>query len=303
MGFFDSFGFGDLFGAGVKLAGGALSESSANERAEKNIAAQKEFAQHGVSWKVDDAKRAGISPLVALGASTSSFSNVVGGEGKFGDAVGDASQDISRAINAGSNHEQRGIQLAAAKLELEGKSLDNDIKRADLAAQVRKATSPAVGPPSPVGGNRWLVDGQGDTSVVNPANGLVKSSPFKQTTPEPGVMHMEPGANPEVGFARGSNNAYTPIPGQQIKEQIEDSPAEYVWFARNYILPLLGLNESPPNIPPPSGYRWGMGPDFAYHLYPVGPQKFGDMFGPGMDFGSFKRRLKALSGRLPRVTD
>lgn len=294
---------GGLIGSGLKLLGGSEAEKSADARAAQNIASQKEFAQHGVSWKVDDARRAGISPLAALGASTTSFSNVVGGEGKFGDAIGDASQDVSRAIQSTSNREQRGLQLAAAKLEIEGKSLDNDIKRAELASQIRKGTSPAVGPPSPVGGNRWLVDGQGDTGLVNTGNGLVKSSPFKQTTPEPGVMHMEPGANPEVGFARGSNNAYTPIPGQQIKEQIEDSPAEYVWFARNYILPLLGLNESPPNIPPPSGYRWGMGPDFAYHLYPVGPQKFGDMFGPGMDFASFKRRIKALSGYLPRTRD
>lgn len=302
MAFFD-LGLSDLVGGALKLGGGMLAESSANERADKNIALQREFAQNGVSWKVADARRAGISPLAALGASTSSFSNVVGGEGKFGEAVGSAGQDVTRAIQSTSNAEARNIQLAGAKLDLETKQLNNDVLRAELASKVRQSTSPAVGPPSPVGGNRWLVDGQGETIGVDSTKGLVKPSPFKQTSPEPGQMHMEPGANPEVGYARGVGGAYTPIPGQQIKEQIEDSPAEYVWFARNYILPLIGLNESPPNIPPPPGHRWGMGPDFSYHLYATGPQKFGDMFGPDMTFDSFKRRLKELSRRLPRVTD
>ena len=39
---------------------------------------QKEFAQHGLRWKVEDAKQAGINPLVALGASTHSPSASIG---------------------------------------------------------------------------------------------------------------------------------------------------------------------------------------------------------------------------------
>lgn len=38
--------------------------------ANQSMAANKEVAQHGLSWKVQDAQNAGLSPLAALGAST-----------------------------------------------------------------------------------------------------------------------------------------------------------------------------------------------------------------------------------------
>lgn len=164
MSFFD-LGIGDLLGAGAKLAGGFIGEKSADQRAAQNIAAQREFAQNAISWKVADARRAGISPLAALGASTTSFSNVVGGEAKVGEAVGDMGQDISRAATAYSNREQKTLLLKGAALDLEGKGLDNDIKRAELADKVRKVTSPGSPPgvnmPStgvlPGGSSNWPI--------------------------------------------------------------------------------------------------------------------------------------------------
>jgi hypothetical protein len=42
------------------------------KNAEADRALQREFAQYGVRWKVEDAKAAGLHPLAALGASTSS---------------------------------------------------------------------------------------------------------------------------------------------------------------------------------------------------------------------------------------
>lgn len=44
-----------------------------NKINKENIELQREFAQHGISWKVDDAISAGIHPLAALGADTMSF--------------------------------------------------------------------------------------------------------------------------------------------------------------------------------------------------------------------------------------
>lgn len=160
MAFFEDL-VGSLIGAGSKLIGGSMSESSADARAAQNIAAQKDFAQHGVSWKVADAKSAGISPLAALGASTTSFSNVVGGEGKMGEAVSDMGQDISKAASAFGNREQKELLLKGAQLDLEGKKLDNDIKRSELASKM----SNVVGrPPSAPGPNAdAMLPGQGNT--------------------------------------------------------------------------------------------------------------------------------------------
>ena len=75
------------------LVGGAFGRSGdrdarlAQERAnEANLAAQREFAQHGIRWKVEDAKAAGLHPLFALGGSGATFSpsfQVSGTEGNW----------------------------------------------------------------------------------------------------------------------------------------------------------------------------------------------------------------------------
>lgn len=163
MGFFDSLGIGDLIGAGAKIAGGVMSQDSAEKIAAQNIANQRDYAQHGVSWKVADARSAGISPLAALGASTSSFSNVVGSDA-LGQGIADAGQDIGKAVKAQASHEEKELLRAGAKLDIEGKQLDNDIKRAELASKIAKE-----GPASPNFPNMTEVDtgssagsGQGD---------------------------------------------------------------------------------------------------------------------------------------------
>lgn len=43
-------------------------EEWSREMWEKNYQMQKEFAQHGVGWKIEDAKKYGINPLAAIGA-------------------------------------------------------------------------------------------------------------------------------------------------------------------------------------------------------------------------------------------
>lgn len=136
---------GPLIGAGASLLGGSLNRDSAEKTAAQNIANQRDFAQHGISWKVADARSAGINPLAALGASTNTFSNVVGSDA-MGEGVAQAGQDVGKAFRAAGDHESRQLSLAGAKLDIEGKQLDNDIKRAELASKVsREATqAPAV---------------------------------------------------------------------------------------------------------------------------------------------------------------
>ena len=66
-----------------------------------NIKHQKEFAQHGIRWKVKDAQEAGIHPLAAIGANTQSFAPVSVGDQTAGDramakGVGDAFSNLSQ---------------------------------------------------------------------------------------------------------------------------------------------------------------------------------------------------------------
>lgn len=109
------------------------------ELQERNIANQKEFAQQGIRWKVADAQAAGLHPLAALGAQTSSFSNVVGGNYDIPKTdFGGMGQDIGRAIDAKATAPERQDRMAQAiartaqvfsleKLNLENEQLKSNI--------------------------------------------------------------------------------------------------------------------------------------------------------------------------------
>lgn len=135
--------FGSLIGAGANLLGGLFGQSSADKRAQENIALQREFAQNAIQWKVADAKAAGIHPLFALGANTTSFSNVAG-DTSLGDAIKESGQDIGRAVGATADKEARALTLRAAQLDVERKGLENDVLRAELASSVRRLTQPGT---------------------------------------------------------------------------------------------------------------------------------------------------------------
>lgn len=130
---------GDILGA---IGGVASSFISANS-ASKQMDMQKKFAQKGIQWRVADATKAGIHPLYALGANTTSYSPVSVGTpdlGAMGQGIGDA---IDRVSTSG----ERAGSAALERLALERAGLENDLLRANIArtrvGTVREATPPA----------------------------------------------------------------------------------------------------------------------------------------------------------------
>jgi len=155
--------------------------------ARENIANQREFAQNGIRWKVADAQAAGLHPLAALGAQTSSFSNVVGSDGLKTDFSG-LGQDIGRAMDAGSTSSERTSRLAGAvektatALTLEKSSLENDLLRTQIAKQRAQLGPPIPSPvPLPQPGPARTVSGEAvkDDDIKQkfedyPATGIVR---------------------------------------------------------------------------------------------------------------------------------
>lgn len=152
---------GPLISAGANLIGGFLSRDAQKDAnaanaamAAQNIKLQKQFAQEGIRWKVEDARKAGIHPIYALGAQTHSYSPVsVGAVPESGLAAGlaNAGQDLSRAFNATRTAPERIEARQATQLQLEGMAIDNDIKRATLASAVQRLNQ-ATNPPIPAVG-------------------------------------------------------------------------------------------------------------------------------------------------------
>lgn len=109
---------GGLISAAASLFGGRKSQKSNEAMAREQVKLQKEFAQHGIRWKVEDAKAAGLHPLYALGAQTAQYSPVTV-QDSVGASIADAGQHVGRAVAATSTASER--QLAALAIE-EGKS-------------------------------------------------------------------------------------------------------------------------------------------------------------------------------------
>lgn len=253
--------FGDILGPVLGFTGDMIGNNQdkiASQRnrdfqmdiAEKNIALQREFAQQGVRWKVEDAKAAGIHPLYALGASTSSFAPVsVGGDfHSSGPAFRSMGQNLGRAIQAATSSEERElntINLASAKADLEGKTLDNQIR----ATQLRNlnATSPAL--PGAVDTN--FIPGQGNS------NRLVKTNPAERTASQPGRPAQEAGWRPDVSFSR-TDTGLTPMVPTSLSESLEDDIiGKLMWRVRNQLVPNLGGGGAPTRDQlPPGADQW-----------------------------------------------
>lgn len=140
-----------LIGAAIggisSIIGGAMQSSATREANDKNYKAQKEFAQQGLRWKVEDAKKAGIHPVYAVGAPTQSFSPSFVGDTAMGQSMASAGQDIGRAVATTATGPERQYQAQMAALALDRAGLENELLRTQIRRQVVE-----TGPSFPVAG-------------------------------------------------------------------------------------------------------------------------------------------------------
>lgn len=229
------------------LAGKGLDAWISHQNASKNIKYQKMFAQHGISWKVKDAQAAGLHPLAALGAQTTSYQPV-----SVGSNFGEAGQDISRALQAQKTQGERndGVAKQLQALQVQRAGLENQI----MASQLRKMNQPGQPPPMPVPENSSRLDGQGDAphSKLTPQE-LVKVNPA-----HPG---QEPGAVTDIAWTKNPDGSYSKIPSKEVKDRVEDFKIpQWQWSVRN-----LATDWSTQPYPAPPGKQWRQNPLTGRH--------------------------------------
>lgn len=217
--------------------------------ADRNEQLQKEFAQHGIRWRVEDAKAAGIAPLAALGASTVSFqpfhvqaetrqspiSQMAASLGS--QMLGQFGQNLLGSAMRGMNMDERmttmqNMQMKQAELSLENQSLQNQY----LASQI--ARSNAASPAFPGGNGDNFIPGQGNTP-------LVIDQPLKRTVSAPGRPAQEAGWRPDVSFSR-TDTGLTPMVPESLSESLEDDIiGKVMWRVRNQLVPNIASFVNP----------------------------------------------------------
>lgn len=243
--------WGSVISAGASLLGGVLANRSRESVNEENTALQREFAQNGISWKVADAKRAGIHPIYALGNNGISFQPSMWSGDGIADGLAQAGQDIGRAIDSTRTSEDR-VQARLNALMVERGELQNEVLRSQLA-RLQQQPNPPMAEPSP-----GLIPGQADVpGRLGLTVGEIKQEPMERTAPHAVDSHSEPGAVTSVGWAKTATGL-APVPSKDVKERIEDMAIpELMWGVQNNLLPNFGAGTKPPrNMLPPGGIGW-----------------------------------------------
>lgn len=235
----------------------ARDTARADYQAEQERILQREFAKNGIQWRAADARAAGIHPLAALGAQTTSYSPVsVGGSNAtppsmprtnsapFSSAnplagLPGLGQDISRALTATRREDERmtAYNDTAMALNTQRMGLENEL----LATQIAKIRQPGTPPPFPSQRSSGKgMPGQGDDPFV-------KDEAMKRTILNPDATWQEPAPVADIGFTRTASGGFAPVYSKDAKERLEDDTGGMMaWNLRNRIMPMFGLNYSIP---------------------------------------------------------
>lgn len=243
---------GSIIGGIGSVIGGMFGKKSADKANAQNIALQKEFAQKGVQWKVQDAKEAGVHPLYALGAQTHSFAPSSVGDGGLASSLAAAGQDIGSAIDRTRTAPQKlsAVARTAQALELERAGLQNDL----LRAQIAETTARARGPAFPAAVDQYFMPGQGDSPVVTKPLERIASAHNR---------FSEAAAVTDVGTTRTHTGGLAPVYSADAKERLEDDFLGMLsWNIRNRLVPSIthGRIGPRPAISAGRGFEWRYDP-------------------------------------------
>lgn len=249
MGFFSSIigsVAGPLVGGLLGLGSQKIASNATQQANEDNAALQREFAQNGIQWRVEDAKKAGLHPAFAIGANVAPASPSYVGDTSMASTVANFGQDISRAIDSTRTARDR-IDSRVTALALEKGQLENDL----LRSQIARLNSDQVGPPMPSSMSSNVIAGQGDSMRTAPG---VMMMPSKIVNPERNRPSKEAGVLTDYTYVRTANGGLSPVASKDVKERIEDAffpEMAHAW--RNNITPNLPWNwGSHPTMPPKS---------------------------------------------------
>lgn len=252
-------------GGGIvgKVLGGLFGgDDDGSDAREMEYQRQKEFAQMGIRWRVNDAVEAGLHPLAALGGMGASYSPSA--------VVGSSAPDFSSFLDGQNTKRAEVATQTAAERELEQLALErarlqNRLLEGQIAAEWASVMGAPPTPPMPDAVGPVRVTPVPTRSIIptalDPAPGQVVTEPSKGISTVRGDKGLEASATP--GFKRYGITPRTSfeLPNQQLSESLEG-----MGVAGHLLGPaLVGIREwdklwnggtSPDPKLLPKGYRW-----------------------------------------------
>ena len=230
-------------GSLLDFAGSLISDRRSRKEARKNRAeARYQFDQqmdHSVRRRMEDAKRAGIHPLFAMGASVGASPTMAhSGSGTTGSAVGDAVSRLGQRLAEA----QIRRELAGAKKD-ESEAQLADSKTATLTSRLASSGRDGVRTyPYPVGDYVDMGMAYGPGWIEEPSFTIASKRPGVEASPPVPVYKEFERADGSTGLAFGAG-----IPGAEELNAIW-IPLQNWWHtskqARNRLREKLGVTQS-----------------------------------------------------------
>lgn len=217
--------------AGSGLLGGLVQGQQQKQAAKREYEYQKEFAQHGIRWKVADAKAAGIHPLAALGSNTLSYSPQRIGASDYG--ISRFGQDISRALAATKTKEEKmsdQIDLQFKREQLNHMQLQN----LGLLQEIEKNNKPSIPTLNGELGQKFGIVGQDDAARGFTVLDLSSKGGFKfvpTEVPYSQSLGFQTGIVPLEQYAINKDGTLYETPSEKLQETMESdffTQAKYV---------------------------------------------------------------------------
>lgn len=141
-------------GAASDLVGGLADQYFANKASDETWKREKKVLQNQIQWRVDDAVKAGLHPLVGAGISPASGPAPVQ-VGSLGDDISRMGANIGRAAEAYLTPVDK-MAARSALLDMETREVNLDIAKAQLAgaqkALLTQGATPGIASVIPNGG-------------------------------------------------------------------------------------------------------------------------------------------------------
>lgn len=227
-----------LFSSIGNLVGGFLGFNQAKSQhndqmalANAQVQFQQDYAKNRLQWQVEDAKKAGLHPMVAAGLSPTSFSPVSYPTSSPTDYswVSNIGQNLDYAASKAKTSQQmsQAAQLMHQSQEavVDGQELDNELKRMEIAAM--KARLLNAGPPSPTSNHApGLIGGQDGSVSVLPDEVVSSDSVNPSATA---------GTHPLWTHAR-SGDFVLPVLSDKLADAVTENKEKNVGAELNYFI-------------------------------------------------------------------
>lgn len=222
---------------------------------------QRELAQQGIRYRVEDAARAGISPLVALGAPTFSPSVSVGGVSPTGAGQGAMTPGDNRGRDFAAAISDVARQLtdsdkAQAMMNFQREQMNNslEVQKADIMLKGAQAAYWAKKTNEPSFPSVWPARGglAGQGSVIDSAGGTIKMEPPKVENAQPSDASVAAGAGPDTIWKRSGEYTMTAVPRDAVTASASILNPEYLKWQANRVWG----GPPPMEYLPPGTVRW-----------------------------------------------